>query len=193
MDVLKLRLPVTFDVKMDNAECERYFKEQERLRPAAMFCSTAYAESLEYGTGPLKDFQPTYNGGAYTYSGIVHELEYWARIKLHMDNKEECRAFAERVATRMWNYGLYPHIYWRPAVEWATEHLQDEFDKGHSIYEILDDAMRIAVRAVQDNNYIFTGKLLQSLHVEHLDDNDAEDKNEEMAKAVWDARVKDNK
>lgn len=70
---IALNLPITFKIKDTDRfkeELRTYLKEHERIQPVRFGFETGYAESLEYGTGPLSLYQPTVNGGVYTYKSI---------------------------------------------------------------------------------------------------------------------------
>lgn len=116
----------------------------KKYQPVYFGFTTDYAEALEYGTGPLRDMQPTVHGGAYTYDSVWRDIDEWARKKLGMHDKAYRENFVTGVVNRMWEKGLYPHVYFRPALLWLEENLQQQVDMGKSFVEIADEAMRIA-------------------------------------------------
>ena len=151
-----------------------------KLKPVRFGYTVEYAESLEYGTGPLNNYQPTVNKGFYTYKSIYDGIYEWARKKdgkgsgLPIKDEEERRNFAKAVTRRFFEYGMRPHPYWRPAINFLIENQQRLFDEGHSLKEICDEALRIADKCIQDQNLPFSGKLQQSVIIEDVDP-DSED------------------
>lgn len=148
-----------FRLKFDRDEVERFLKEHKRLQPVRFGYDVEYAEVLEYGCGPLKHFQPTYWNGDYTFEAVYEEIDRWARIKLGLTRKGERKAFVDRLMDRMWNRGLYPHPFYRPALAWLEENMQEQFDEGKSLYEICDEALKIADQRILEQGLPYTGQL----------------------------------
>lgn len=159
---------VKFRLKFDTSEVERYFTEHKRLQPVRFGFDCNHAEVLEYGCGPLKHFQPVYMNGQYSFERIYEEIDRWARIKLKMTRKSERKAFVDRLMERMWNRGLYPHPYYRPALIWLEENLQTKFDEGMSLYEIADNAFRIAKKSIMDQGLPYEGHLLEGAFISSI-------------------------
>ena len=70
---MQLQLPIRLvlkDPQKFKQDAEEYFKNHQKLKPVRFGYTVEYAESLEYGTGPLNQHQPTVNGGDYTYRTI---------------------------------------------------------------------------------------------------------------------------
>lgn len=173
-----VRLPVKFVIKDQYAlteEIKNYLKDHKRLKPVRFGYTTDYAESLEYGTGPLNDFQPTVNGGSYTYKTIYRNIYEWAGKKdgkgsgLPITDAEERKRFAKAVTDKFFMFGMKAHPYWRPAVNWLLANQQRMFDEGHSLFEIADEAMRISNKCIMDQNLPFSGNLQKSAFVDSID------------------------
>ena len=136
---------------------------------------SGYAESLEYGTGPLNDYQPTVDNGNYTFKSVYDALYEWAGKKdgkgsgLPIKDKKERAKFAKELTQRFFMYGMRQHPYWRPAVNWLLANQQRRFDEGYSLYEIADEALRIAKKALEDNNWIYNGELLESALIKEVE------------------------
>ena len=173
----QVRLPIKFVIKQQDIQedAKKYFEQHKRLHPVRFGFSVAYAESLEYGSGPLRDFQPTVDGGNYTYESVWNGLNEWARKKLKMNDKEHRENFVTGVANRMWDVGLNPHPYWRPAMLWLESNMQRLFDEGHSLFEIADMAMNIADKCIMDQNLPYEGGLQLSAKVEEIDPREIKD------------------
>ena len=75
-----LQLPMKLVIK-DKEEFKKdileYLKHHRRLKPVRFGYTVEYAESLEYGTGPLDQYQPTVHGGDYSYATIYKEIYDW--------------------------------------------------------------------------------------------------------------------
>ena len=152
-----------------------YLKNHQKLKPVRFGFTTDYAESLEYGTGPLNNFQPTVNGGNYTYKTVWNDIYEWAGKKdgkgsgLPIRDKAERKAFTDKVVDRMFRSGMRPHPYWRPAIQWMEDNQQRLFDMGYSLFDICAEALRVADKCIQDQNLPYTGKLQQSALIQELD------------------------
>lgn len=174
--VIRLNLPIKFKVKDADdfkKKAVEYFKEHRKLKPVVFGFSTDYAESLEYGTGPLSLYQPTVHHGNYTRETIYKALYDWAGRKegdgLPIEDEEERARFAERITNRFFNVGMKQHPYWRPAVQWLEDNEQRLFDEGKSLYEIADEALRnVALKYIKDQNIIFDGQLILSSYVKSV-------------------------
>lgn len=168
----QIQIPIRWKLK-DIQDVKRefidYLKNSNKLKPVRFGYSVDYAESLEYGTGPLRDVQIIVDGGKYTYESVWEGLNEWARKKLKMENKEHRENFVTGVANRMWDVGLRPHPYWRPAVNWLLENQQRMFDEGHSLREIADEALRVSDKCIMDQNLPYEGGLQKSAFVEDID------------------------
>lgn len=176
--MVQVQLPVRWKVKVDGTtvdEAREYFKNHERLKPVRFGFDTDYAEVLEYGCGPLNDFQPTVDGGSYTYDSIYKQIYKWAGKKqgrdgyLPIKNKDERKAFAKKVTDKFFMYGMKAHPYWRPAVNFIEANKQRLFDEGYSLYEICDLALKVALKSIMDNNYYFNGTLIESARIKEVD------------------------
>ena len=174
-----LRLQITFrlaDERQFKEDATEYFKQHKKLKTVRFGYTTDYAESLEYGTGPLKNFQPTVKGGNYSYETIYKEVYDWAGKKDGKDGflpiKKEYirRAFAEKLTDHFFEVGMKPHPYWRPAIQWLADNEQALFDKGYSLMDIADEALRVANKCIMDQNLPFTGKLQQSAFIDTVDE-----------------------
>ena len=182
---LKFKLKNQDELKQ---QLKQYLEEHKKLQPVRFGYTTEYAESLEYGTGPLSQLQPTVHGGDYSYKTIYEEIYNWAGKKdgkgsgLPIKDKEERARFAKAVTDKFFAVGMRPHPYWRPAVNFLIDNQQVLFDKGYSL--------------IMDQNLPFTGKLQQSAIVEELDPREMlkakelreykdEEKNRLYKKAGW--------
>ena len=178
----QLALPIKFKIK-DTDDFKKnlleYFREHRRLKPVRFGFTVEYAESLEYGTGPLSQFQPTVHGGAYTYKTIYNEIYAWAGKKdgngLPIKNEEERREFAKTITKKFFTLGMKPHPYWRPAINYLEANEQRWFDEGKSLMEMADEAMRIANKCIMEQNLPFSGKLKQSAILEEIDPREFKD------------------
>lgn len=173
-----LNLPIKLvlkDPQKFKEDAKEYFENHQRLKPVRFGYTVHYAESLEYGTGPLSNYQPTVNGGNYTYKKIWDDIYEWAGKKdshggiLPIKDKEERKAFTDKVVQRMFNYGMRPHPYWRPAINWLIENEQVKFDEGLSLYEIADEALRISNKCIMDQNLPYSGQLQLSAFIDEID------------------------
>lgn len=172
-------LQIKLRIQIDPDDVIRFFKENHRLQPVRFGYDVGYAEVLEYGCGPLNRFQPTYNNGQYSYETIYEEIDRWARLKLAIKNKNERKAFVDRLVDRMFNKGLYPHPFYRPALIWLEENMQAKFDEGLSLFQIADEALRIANKNIMDQNLPFTGQLQKSAIIKELSWGEAGDPKDE--------------
>lgn len=163
---IRWKLKDAQDVKQEFTD---YLKNSNKLKPVRFGYSVDYAESLEYGTGPLKNMQIIVNGGNYTYESIWEDINEWARKKLKMENKEHRENFVTGVVNRMWDFGLYAHPFWRPAINWLLENQQRMFDEGHSLKEIADEALRVSNKCIMDQNLPYEGNLQKSAFIEDID------------------------
>ena len=174
-----LMLPIKFRLSDENEfreDLKRYLLNHSKLKTVRFGYTTDYAESLEYGTGPLKDFQPTVHGGNYTYETIYNAIYEWAGKKdghggqLPITDKTERARFATAVTDKFFAEGMRPHPFWRPAIQWLEDNEQVLFDKGYSLLEIADEALRIANKCIMDQNLPFTGQLQQSAFIDTVED-----------------------
>lgn len=173
-----VNLPIKWKIKDQGAlteEARNYFKEHKRLKPVRFGYTTSYAESLEYGTGPLSQRQDTVEGGNYSWDSIYKGIYEWAGKKdgkgsgLPIKNKQERAEFAKAVTDKFFREGMKPHPYFRPAVQWLEDNEQALFDKGYSLFEIADEALRIANRCIMIQNLPFNGKLQLSAFLDEID------------------------
>ena len=178
MTQITVKLPVKFEIKNPEEfkkELMEYFQNHKKLKPVRFGYTTEYAESLEYGTGPLNQFQPSVKGGSYTYRTIYNEIYEWAGKKdgkgsgLPIKDPEERKKFAKKVTDNFFMYGMRPHPYWRPAINFLIENQQRLFDEGYSLEDIASEALRVANKCIMDQNLPFSGKLQQSAIVEKID------------------------
>ena len=170
MVLVNLQANITIKCKLvlDKDDAVEYFKNHKRLTPVRFGYDTEYAQVLEYGCGPLSKFQPAYQNGDYSIESITKALDQWARLKLRISNKSEREAFVERLVKRMWEKGLYPHPFYRPALLWLEENMQQQFDEGKSLFYIADEALRIANKNIMDQNLPYTGQLQQSAFIDTI-------------------------
>lgn len=183
-----LQIPIRWKLK-NIQDVQQAFKDNlkndTRLKPVRFGYTVDYAESLEYGTGPLRDMQIIVDGGKYTYKSVWEGIDEWARKKLKMENKEHRENFVTGVVNRMWDVGLRPHPYWRPAINWLLANQQRMFDEGHSLKEIAEEAMRISEKCIMDQNLPYQGGLQKSAIVTVIDwkeiGNDGKDLKDYMA------------
>lgn len=175
---MKVQVPIKWKILNEaqlTEDVKNYLKTHKRLTPVRFGYTVKYAESLEYGTGPLNDYQPTVNDGDYTYKTIYDAIYEWAGKKdgkgsgLPIKDEKERRDFAKKVTDRFFMYGMRPHPYWRPAVNWLLENEQAMFDKGYSLYEIADEALRVSDKCIMDQNLPFSGDLQKSAFVSEID------------------------
>lgn len=173
-----LHLPVRFVIRQDQAfidETTEYFKNHHKLKPVRFGFDSGHAESLEYGTGPLSEYQPTVHNGNYNRDRIFTELYKWAGKKqgndgyLPIKDKKERALFAKELTDRFFTYGMKAHPYWRPAVNFLLQNQQRLFDEGHSLYEIADMALKVALKTIMDRNLFFSGELIESAKVKEVD------------------------
>ena len=164
----ELTIPIKFKLKDEEQfkkDAVEYFKEHKKLKPVRFGFTTDYAESLEYGTGPLTLYQPTVNGGNYTWKSIYDAIEYWAGRKdgkgsgLPIKDKKERAEFAKAVTNKFFTVGMRPHPYWRPAMQWMIDNMQRLFDEGYSLKEIAEEAHRVALDLILAQNLPFSGQL----------------------------------
>lgn len=164
----QMKIPLKLRVELDKEEVKRYFEQHKRLQPVRFGYTIDYAESLEYGTGPLRFAQRTVKGGNYTYQTIYKAIYEWAGRKdshggrLPIKDEEERADFARKVTQDFFDKGMKPHPYFRPAIQWLEANEQILFDRGYSLFEICDEAMRISDKCIKDQNLPFSGKLQQS-------------------------------
>lgn len=166
------------EIKIDKDEIARFIKEYRRpndtqddpsiFQPVEFGYTVDYAESLEYGTGPLRIIQPTVHSGNYTYEYIWDGLNEWAKRKLHMMDDAYRENFVTGVANRMWDVGMYPHPYFRPALQWLEDNLQKLVDEGHSFYEIADETIAFADHIIMISGLPDLGNLQDSAKVNSL-------------------------
>lgn len=180
-----LRLPIRFVIHRNDADFKKdmvdYFTNHKKLKAVRFGYTTEYAEVLEYGCGPLNDFQPTVHGGSYTYKTIYDAIYDWAGkkdgkgrgpYKLPIEDEAERRAFTKKVVDRFFMYGMKPHTYYRPAIDFLRDNMQKLFDEGYSLFEICDEALRISNKCIMDFNLPFSGKLQRSALIEEVDKRD---------------------
>lgn len=158
------------------------------MKPVRFGFSVDYAESLEYGTGPLRNMQPTVDGGNYTYDKIWVEINIWAWKKLQMKNRLHRENFVTGVVNRMWEVGMKQHPYWRPAIQWLEDNLQRLFDDGYSLYDIASNARKIAEQCIIAQNLPYSGQLQQSAVLEELDWRELKDGGKEIKDYTDDER-----
>lgn len=169
---IKLKLKNETELK---EQLVNYLENHKKLKPVRFGYTTEYAESLEYGTGPLSLMQPTVHGGSYTYKRIYDEIYDWAGKKdgkgsgLPIKNKKEREEFAKKVTDKFFTEGMRPHPYWRPAIQFLQDNEQRLFDEGKSFFEIADEALRVANKCIMDQNLPFSGKLQQSAIIDEID------------------------
>ena len=175
---MNITLPIKWKIKNEaelKDSTKEYLKTHERLKPVRFGYTTSYAESLEYGTGPLSMRQPTVDGGNYSWDSIYEEIYDWAGKKdgkgsgLPIKDKQERANFAKAVTDRFFNVGMKPHPYFRPAVQWLEDNEQALFDRGYSLMQIADEALRIANQCIMIQNLPFNGKLQQSAFLDEVD------------------------
>lgn len=172
-----IALPIKFKVKEIpfKKDAVEYFKEHKKLRPVRFGYSIHYAEVLEYGCGPLNDYQPTVDYGDYTYKSIYDQIYKWAGEKdgkgsgLPIEDEKERRAFAKKVTDKFFRVGMRAHPYWRPAMQWLQDNMQRLFDEGYSLYEIAGVALRISDECIMAQNLPFKGRLQLSVVREEVD------------------------
>ena len=182
---IPLPLPIKFKIKDKDQfrkESIEYFKNHRKLRPVKCGYSTHYAEVLEYGCGPLNNYQPTVNGGDYSFKTIYDELYDWCGRK---DGKGEGilpikedyirRAFAKNLTKHFFEIGMKQHPYWRPAMQWLQDNMQRLFDEGYSLKQIAEETMRIADKCIQDQNLPFDGDLQKSAYCQEVNWNELGD------------------
>lgn len=212
MTQIQVKLPIKFKIKDEDAFKDalvEYLKNHRKLKPVRFGYTTDYAESLEYGTGPLDYFQPTVHGGNYSYNSIYNEIYEWAGKKdgkgtgLPIEDPAERKAFAKKVTDNFFMYGMKPHPYWRPAIQFLQDNQQRLFDEGKSLMEICDEALRVANKCIMDQNLPFSGKLQQSAFIDVLSQEEAgkskdlreysdEERNRLFRESGWvDGRLKD--
>lgn len=176
---IKLKVENTDEMKEDIL---KYLKNHSKLKPVRIGYTIEYAESLEYGTGPLNTIQSTVHGGSYSYRTIYNEILKWAGRKdgkgsgLPIEDEEERRNFAKHVTDNFFQYGMKPHPYWRPAIQWLQDNMQKRFDEGYSLYEIADETLRIANKCIMDQNLPFSGNLQKSALIEEISPEDGKHK-----------------
>lgn len=171
-------LNIEFEMRIEQKDLEEFLKDYQYIQgkdqklkvmaPVRFGFTTDYAASLELGTGPLRDMQPLVHHGAYTYESIWKEIDEWAYKKLEMHDKAHRENFVTGVVNRMWEEGMYQHPYFRPALLWLTENMQAKFDEGWTLYEIADEAMRIANQIIMDKGIPFQGNLQRSATIDSL-------------------------
>lgn len=178
MTQIQVKLPIRFKLKDTEAFKDalvEYLKNHRKLKPVRFGFGEEYAESLEYGTGPLNQYQPTVHGGNYTYKTIYDAIYEWAGKKdghgsgLPIEDPAEHRRFAKKVTDDFFMYGMKPHPYWRPAINFLLDNEQRMFDEGHSLFEIADEALRVANKCIVDQNLPFKGRLQRSAVIEEID------------------------
>lgn len=140
---LEVELPVKFKIKNESdfkKDLAEYFEQHRKLKPVRFGYTVEYAESLEYGTGPLDNYQPTVHHGNYTFQSIYKEIYEWAGKKggdgLPIKDPVERAKFARKVTRKFFTYGMKPHPYWRPALQFLEDNEQRLFDEGMSLKEI---------------------------------------------------------
>lgn len=212
MTQIQIKIPINFKVK-DTDKLKKdlieYLQNHRKLKPVRFGYTTEYAESLEYGTGPLDYFQPTVHGGSYSYKTIYNEIYEWAGKKdgkgtgLPIKDPAERKVFAKNVTDKFFMFGMKPHPYWRPAIQFLQDNMQRLFDEGKSLTEICDEALRVANKCIMDQNMPFSGKLQQSAFIDTLNQEEAvkskdlreyndEERNRLFRESGWvDSRLKD--
>lgn len=199
----KIKLNVRIEIKREDVE--KYLEEQEKTRPCSFYISDTivetkaygwdkgYAEFLEYGTGPAHSPDPhdRYWIGAEGEKRLIE----WAHRKLGM-SKKEAIPFVKQLIFKIYQNGMPPHPFFRPAVYPIFDSIQQLFDEGYSFRDMCE-TMRL--RCIQNlstagwggNDLNDTGNLLGSLKVEYIDKKDTEailtDKNIQLyADRAWD-------
>ena len=107
-----------------------------------------------------------------------------------MQDKEYRENFVTGVVNRMWDEGMKPHPFYRPAMQWIETNMQRMFDEGHSLFEIADEGMRIANKCIMDQNLPYEGGLQLSAEIEEIDPReikDLRDYNDDERNALFDA------
>ena len=118
----QIKIPVQWKVQMNTKDLGEYLLTKERLQPYAVDIAEAYAEYLEYGTGPAMN----------SSDGVLERnISIWVRRKAGADlSKAEQDKMIQRVLWSIRKYGLKERPFWRPSFYYMCDHMQEWFDNG---------------------------------------------------------------
>ena len=180
---INIKIPIKIGIKVTHADVKKYLSEQERLKPACFIVSDTivetkaygrekgYAEFLEFGTGPshVPDPHARYWIGPKGREALIE----WAKRKLGMKEKE-AKPFVDRLILRIYQYGMAPHPFFRPAVYPIFDQAQTFFNMGYSLYDMCWEMMNRAEENVrsagwQGEDMNDTGNMVLSFRVQYLE------------------------
>lgn len=178
--MVRLAIPIKFKISIERddadgyANATDYMNKPELLKPVKIMVSTAYAESLEYGTAPLS-IMTTLNGMSYSWKSVFDELVLWASRKETRDGKFPITskggqiAFARNLTNKFFEEGMKPHPYFRPSMDWMMANMQRLFDEGNSMLDIARMTLEYMNRLLIEGDHIFNGDLQKSMSAHVMD------------------------
>lgn len=156
----RIEIPLRFKVVIDDKDVVEFLENHKRLAPIRFGYTTEHAEYQEYGTGPHRN-----RGKHRMGERAKREITEWARLKVGKEGKE-LSDFVRAVMWRIYNTGIRPRPFLRPAMADVQNRMQELWDRGYSLYDMGDEIQRISDRYIMDYNMPYKG-ILQSSWFNH--------------------------
>ena len=185
-----IRIPVKWHAEISAKELREYLLAHQRMRPVVFIIPVKYSAWLEFGTGPA---QRSSDGELYM------AIYTWLRRKKGITNQKELERLAKQISGRIARYGLRARPFWRPAFYATADNLQQLFDRGYSLMDIVqwmatkvNDNIMWNVNAPAGSEYMpDTGALQMGWIIRYLDEDESDDAKDtpldvnEIADKVW--------
>ncbi len=178
-----VNLNIKYRIEINHEDLKKYLEGLERTEPYSFSVSDTivesktygwekgYAEFLEFGTGPAHHPDPheRYWIGPKGEKALIE----WAHRKLGM-SKKQAVPFVKQLIFKIYQNGMAPHPFFRPAVYPVFDSLQQLFDEGYSFKEMCELMRKRCMDNIMTAGYegtglIDTGNLQLSLRVEPLE------------------------
>lgn len=141
------------------------------LQPMEIVVDAKEGEFLEFGSSPARITAKKNNG----VSEVLLEIRKWVEIKLGITDRSQCNSVAYRIYKDIMEHGMAPQPFFRVAIHaiFCESSNSDVpvpakwLEQGKGLEDIAHDIADEMVRILTENNSIYTGNIVRSIHVEH--------------------------
>ncbi len=157
-------------ISMEGADIEALAIEvlsgSGRLDPHCVVIDCEHALPMEFGTSPAKK-RASLRGGPPSKAWI--NIREWCRVRWGITDPRELDRRAGALYKRIMDNGLAPHPFIRPAMEEIREELLtldgEHWFNEHSVEDLAEYLAERMREILIEHDTVFTGELLDSIHV----------------------------
>lgn len=140
----QVKIPIKWSVQVSAKDLREYLLAEERLKPVVFIVPAKHAEWLEFGSAPA---QQSSNGD------LQIAIRRWLQRKRGVSNPSELDRLTKQISGRIARYGLAPRPFFRPAFYYVSDNLQQLFDQGYSLMDIIQHMAERTNENIMWNRY----------------------------------------